>query len=82
MNKEQIFQLSLKIKELIKGNRIDEASEKIRAEELSNEEMDFLFMCLQFGHYNPRTGQFLMLESDNAEFIKLVNMVRKKVEKK
>lgn len=79
MDKIKLYAFSLEIKKLISDMKIDEAESKIEEEHLSQAELDFLFMCLQSNGYDPQTDKFTFFESDNAAFLKLVNLVQSKV---
>lgn len=82
MNKEKIHLFSLELRKLLNENKTSEVEKRIIEENLSQEEMNFLFMCLETSGYDPKTGMFLILESDNSEFLKLVNLVQKNVSSK
>lgn len=48
---------------------------------LTDEEKETIIKYLRFD-YDPETGKFYIKESDNSEFLKLVDMVSQKVNKK
>lgn len=48
---------------------------------LTDEEKEAVINYLRFD-YDPETGKFYIKESDNSEFLKLVDMVSQKVNKK
>ncbi|ADL50573.1 hypothetical protein Clocel_0803 [Clostridium cellulovorans 743B] len=82
MNKEKIYLFSLELKKLLNDNKTSEVEKIIIEESLSEEEMNFLFMCLEANGYDPKTDMFLLFESDNSEFLKLVNLVQNNVSSK
>lgn len=82
MNKKQLYSLSLEIKELINKQNMDEAKKRLQQAVLSQEELDFVEMCLRSDGYDPNTDSFLLCESDNSEFLKLLNVVINRTTKK
>jgi hypothetical protein len=79
MDKKKIYLFSLELKKLINENKLSEVEIKITQSNLSKEEMDFLFMCLEANGYDPETDRFLLYESDNSEFLKLVSLVQSNI---
>ena len=55
--------------------------DKINHENLSREELEFLFVCLHTDGYDETTDSFILCESDNTAFLALVNIVETKVKK-
>lgn len=82
MNKKQLYSFSLEIKELINKQEITEAEKRLQQAALSQEEFDFVEMCLTSDGYDPTTDSFILCESDNSAFLKLVNVVISKTSKK
>lgn len=76
MDKKNIYGFSIDIKKLINEGKLAEAESKITQAKLSKEETNFLFMCLSTNGYDPETDRFLLFESDNSAFLKLVNTVK------
>lgn len=75
MNKKQLYSFSLEIRELLNKQNIAEATRVLQQAELSQAEMDFVKMCLHSQGYDPATDSFILCESDNSAFLKLVNVV-------
>lgn len=82
MNKKQLYSFSLEIKELINKQDITEAEKRLQQAVLSQEEFDFVEMCLHSEGYDPITDSFILCESDNSAFLNLVNVVMSKASKK
>lgn len=82
MNKKQLYSFSLEIKELINKQNITEAEKRLQQAVFSQEEFDFVEMCLRSEGYDPATDSFILCESDNSAFLKLVNVVISKASKK
>lgn len=58
---------------------IDSIAHKIRLSKLTKEQMDFIWEYFSCHGYDRKTGCFLRCESDNSEFLKVVDMVKAKV---
>ena len=82
MDKKQLYSFSLKIRDLLNQQNTAEAERLLQQAELSKEEINFVEMCLRSQGYDPATGSFIHCESDNSEFLKLVNTVISKNTKK
>jgi hypothetical protein len=83
MNKQQLSAFSLEIRELLNKERNTNVAEReILHAGFSVEEEAFVFNCLKNGKYNLETGLFITTESDNVEFLKLVDIVQKKIQNK
>jgi len=82
MNKEKLYIFSTEIKNLIGNSHLSDAINKINQANLSQEELDFLFMCLHSEGYDVETDSFSICESDNSAFLSLVNLVQSKVSSK
>ena len=79
MDKIKLSKLAELIRKEINGRNLDIAVEMIEKESLSNDELDFVLKCLRTDGYDVNTGKFLLLESDNSAFLKLVESVEKTV---
>ncbi|MCM1118504.1 MAG: hypothetical protein NC543_04000 [bacterium] len=82
MNKKKLYIFSIEIKKLIGNSHLSDAINKINQAKLSQEELDFLFMCLHSEGYDVETDSFYICESDNSAFLSLVNLVQSKVSSK
>lgn len=82
MNKNKLYKFSLEIKQLLNNQNTSEAERKIKEADLTQEELDFLFMCLHSDGYDPKTDRFFLFESDNSAFLQLVNLVRSRIKDK
>ena len=82
MSKERLYIFSIELKELIGNYQLSEAISKIKQSNLSEDELDFLFMCLNSESYDAETDTFAICESDNSAFLSLVKMVQSKVSSK
>ncbi|WMJ77796.1 MULTISPECIES: hypothetical protein [unclassified Sedimentibacter] len=82
MNKNKLYKFSLEIKQLLNNQNTSEAERKIKEADLTQEELDFLFMCLHSDGYDPKTDRFLLFESDNSAFLQLVNLVQSRIKDK
>ena len=82
MDKKQLYSFSLQIRDLLNKQNITEAERMLLQAELSQEETDFVEMCLQCQGYDPATDRFVLCESDNSAFLKLVNVVISKTTKR
>lgn len=78
MDKKLLYLFSLEIRELLNKQNTSEAERKIQQSNFSQEELDFIFKCLEFDGYDPKTDRFFLFESDNSAFLKLVNVVKSK----
>ena len=52
MNKKKLYMFSTEIKKLIESSHLSDAVSKINQANLSQEELDFLFMCLYRNRYD------------------------------
>lgn len=82
MDKKQLYSFSLEIRNLLNKQNTTEAERILQQEELSQEEIDFVEECLHSQGYDPTTDSFILCESDNSAFLKLVNIVISKTTKK
>ena len=82
MDKVKLYEFSNEIKELLKSEHILKAEQQILDANLTEEEYDFVFLCLHFNGYDPKTDKFIIYESDNSAFLKLVNLVQNKTKDK
>ena len=82
MDKKQLYSFSLEIRDLLNKQNITEAERILQQAELSQKEIDFVEMCLHSQGYDPATDSFILCESDNSAFLKLVNIVISKTTKK
>lgn len=82
MDKKKIYEFSLGLKKLIANQDMAIVEQKIKDANLSQEELDFLFMCLHSDGYDSKTGHFRLFESDNSAFLQLVNLVQSNIKDK
>lgn len=82
MDKNKIFLLSLEIKELIKKKDTLEATKKLQATDLTEEEFAFFEQCMHSDWYDADKDKFHMNFSDNSEFLKLVKLIMSNVKSK
>lgn len=82
MSKKEIYEFSLGVKKLIADQNMAIVEKKIKDANLSQEELEFLFMCLRKEGYDPKTDRFLVFESDNSAFLQLVNLVQSNIKDK
>jgi len=82
MNKKQLYLFSLEVRKLLNNQNTDEAVKMLLQANLSQEEVDFVEKCLLSDGYDLATDSFMLLESDNSEFLKLVNIMISKTTKK
>lgn len=82
MSKKEIYEFSLGVKKLIADQNMAIVEKKIKDANLSQEELEFLFMCLRTEGYDPKTDRFLVFESDNSAFLQLVNLVQSNIKDK
>lgn len=82
MDKRRIGIFSNEIRMLLNSQKTLEAVKKINQENLSQQELEFLFVCLHTDGYDETTDTFILCESDNSAFLSLVDMVERKVNKK
>lgn len=82
MDKKRIYEFSLKLKQYFLVYSTTEIANMINTADLSNEELDFLFMCLNSDGYDVKTDSFILCHSDNSAFLALVNKVQDKVKDK
>jgi hypothetical protein len=82
MNKKKLYMFSTEIKKLIESSHLSDAVSKINQANLSQEELDFLFMCLHSNGYDVESGKFFICDSDNSAFLKLVASVQSRVSAK
>lgn len=82
MDKERLYIFSIKVRKLIENQNLSGAIDKIKEENLSEDELNFLFMCLHTNGYDSKTDSFMLFESDNSAFLRLVNLVQSKVSTK
>ena len=82
MSKKEIYDFSLGVKKLIADQKMAIVEKKIKDANLSQEELEFLFMCLRTEGYDPKTDRFLVFESDNSAFLQLVNLVQSNIKDK
>lgn len=82
MNKKNLYLFSLEIKKLINSKEIVDAEKMLLQAKLSQEEIEFIEKCLCTNGYDPKSDKFLLCESDNSAFLKLVSAVMNKVSKK
>jgi len=78
MDKIALGEFSEEIRALLKSGDIDGVAHKMRQIDLSVEAEEFVFRCLDTNGYNPNTGLFRICESDNSEFLKLVELLKNK----
>jgi hypothetical protein len=78
MDKIKLHTFSLSIRELLKNESIDEAQQKIKEKGFNGQELEFIFMCLRRPSYNPKTGLYLVNNTDNSAFLSLVNIIQSK----
>lgn len=81
-NKIKISDFSDDIRDLINNDRLKEAVQKIGRKCYTNEERDFLYKCLSSDGYCEEKSKenkdlFFSNESDNSEYLKLLNLVMK-----
>lgn len=82
MNKKTLYIFSIELRKLLEKQHLSEAIDKITQENLSQDELDFLFMCLHSDGYDLESDRFILCESDNSAFLNLVNLVQSKVSTK
>ena len=82
-------QTGLKLKTELQNNSSPETAKKIALDiknathpngtPLSAEEKGHILKYIEFSAYDHKTGQTILLEADNSEFLKLVAIVAKNV---
>ena len=82
MDKNALYKFSLELRKGLESGNTGEVERKINLANLTKEELDFVFMCLHSNGYDPKTDRFLLCESDNSAFLKLVNLVQSKASAK
>ncbi|WP_296091134.1 hypothetical protein [uncultured Treponema sp.] len=66
--KEEIIKCSSK-------QRLDFIVQNLKDKKLSESQIEFLFNYCHSAGYDEKTGNFMLTESDNSEFLKYVNYV-------
>lgn len=82
MDKQKLYIFSLELKKILVEQRTSEVEQKIKQANLSQIELNFLFQCLHSNGYDAKTDSFILYESDNSAFLKLVNLVQSNVSNK
>lgn len=82
MDKRSLSVFAEELRKEIKKGNLNNAVEMIGRKNLSDEELEFVLMCLRMNGYDAKAGRFLLLESDNSAFLKLVSDVEKAIKEK
>lgn len=76
MDKRKLSAFSIELRKMMVEDNMEAVIQRVKQANLTTDEYDFVFMCLNSNGYDPVSDMFVINESDNSAFLSMVSFLQ------